>query len=77
MSVCECAACGRVFGTLELFDAHQRWDRSGTWKLTCVLPPGLVQDSRGTWQTPEGLAMRVQAAARLAARCDTRRRPAG
>ena len=66
MSTCECGACGQTFGTLELFDAHQRWDRTGEWTLTCVLPPGLVQDRRGTWRTPVSLAAWVQATARLA-----------
>ena len=73
MSACECGACGLVLGTLDLFDRHQRWDRAGEWKLTCVLPPGLVQDSRGTWQTPEGLTGRQRAAARLAAGRPSRR----
>lgn len=67
MSACECGSCGRVFGTMELFDAHQHWDRAGEWTLTCVLPPGLVQDARGTWQTPEGFAKRAADAARFAA----------
>src|SRR5271169_6428337 len=64
---CECGACGEKFGTLELFDAHQHWDRRGEWKLSCSLPPGLVRDARGTWQTPEGLARRAADAARGAA----------
>ena len=51
---------------MELFDAHQHWDRAGEWKLTCILPPGLMQDSHGTWQTPEGLADRMRRAAILA-----------
>ena len=66
MTACTCAPCGRTFGTVELFDAHQHWDRAGEWTLTCVLPPGLVQDARGTWRTPEGLAAWVQTTARLA-----------
>lgn len=64
--VCECAVCGRVFGTMRLFDAHQEWDRSGEWVLTCVVPPGAVRDAWGTWQTPKGLAARTARVARFA-----------
>jgi hypothetical protein len=60
-----CGACGHVFGSLALFDAHQHWDRAGPWKLTCTVPPGLVTDARGTWQTPEGLAYRQGLPARM------------
>ena len=66
MSACECGACGRSFGSVAMFDAHQQWDRRGEWTLTCVLPPGLVRDAHGTWQTPEGLANRLRRAAVLA-----------
>jgi hypothetical protein len=61
-----CGACRETFGTLEQFDAHQHW--SEDWSsLTCVIPPRLVRDHRGVWQTPEGLAERAARAARLAA----------
>jgi hypothetical protein len=66
VSLNQCGACRASFGSMEMFEAHQHWDRTGEWKLTCVIPPGLVQDRHGTWQTPEGLAGNRARAARLA-----------
>jgi hypothetical protein len=67
MTASGCAPCGQVFGSLELFDAHQRWNRTGEWQLTCAALPGLVRDDRGTWRTPEGLRAHQEQVARLAA----------
>lgn len=69
----QCAPCGAVFGTMELFDAHQRW--TADWSaLTCTVPAGLVPDRRGTWQTPAGLATRQLHAGQMAAIGAARRR---
>lgn len=53
-----CASCGHQFGSLERFDAHQDIDYERDPVLICRWPADLdlVQDSRGVWQTPEGLA---------------------
>jgi hypothetical protein len=71
----ECGSCRETFGNLTLFDAHQAWDRSGEWVLTCLLPGdlGLVRDSRGIWQTPEGLANNQRLTAILASSARPRR----
>ena len=68
-TTCHCGACHRTFGTLTLFDAHQEWSE-GWADLTCMDPEGLgmVQDHRGTWQTPQGLQRRQQDRLRLVTR---------
>lgn len=55
-SDCECSPCGKVFGSLKLFDAHQN-RQYNPWQLSCTEPEalGLVQTSKGTWVTPERL----------------------
>jgi hypothetical protein len=66
-----CGSCGQCFGSLRLFDAHQDVDYRRTPPVRCRDPrelrvnaesipvaegDPLVQDDRGTWQTPAGLA---------------------
>jgi hypothetical protein len=62
-----CAACGHQFGSVGMFDAHQDVDYTQPRAVTCREPftLGLVQDVNGVWQTPEGLANRERAGARL------------
>lgn len=62
-----CAPCANEFGTLTLFDQHQEKDYSRRPVVACKDPAsiGLVQDHRGVWQTPEGLASRERAAEQL------------
>jgi hypothetical protein len=68
-TACHCAACHQTYGTLTLFDAHQ--DRSAGWGTTAcrlAVDLGLVQDHKGTWQTPEGLIFRARKRESLAER---------
>lgn len=67
MSDWGCAACGQTFGTLTMFDAHQDVDYNRRPAVACSHPEalGLVRDTWGTWQTPEGLKSRTRRAERL------------
>jgi hypothetical protein len=71
-----CAACGEQFGALAQFDAHQDVDYERDRAVICRPPAGLglVQDDRGVWQTPEGLARREMDRARLAGMASSRPR---
>lgn len=53
----ECAACGRVFSGLFLFDKHQDFGLHYQSPLRCLNPEdlGMVQAPNGTWTTPAGL----------------------
>jgi hypothetical protein len=58
-----CTNCHLTFGTLTLFDAHQDVDYERSPVVICNPPaPDLVQNERGTWQTPEGLERRKRLA---------------
>jgi hypothetical protein len=58
---CHCGLCHQTFGTLAAFDDHQV-RRYGTSRPVTCHPAagfgrlGLVQDDRGVWRTPEGVA---------------------
>lgn len=71
-----CASCGHQFASLEKFDAHQNIDYERDPVLICHWPTdlGLVQDDRGVWQTPEGLARQEADRVRLAAMSASRQR---
>lgn len=62
-----CARCHNSFGSLEQFDRHQDVDYRRRPAVLCAAVGGLglIQDGRGTWQTPEGLKARLQSRARL------------
>jgi hypothetical protein len=64
-----CPACHATFTCLTLFDKHQivRYDRRPAVRCRPPEALGLVQDGRGTWGTPEGLARRQQTREQLAA----------
>ena len=73
-SECACGRCHQTFTGMGLFDAHQ--DVSYTRGFIICRPPGelgLVQNARGTWGTPAGLAARDFHATRLA-RANSERR---
>lgn len=64
---CHCAACHVTFSNLTLFDRHQVVSYKRR-TIRCKSPSklGLVQNDRGTWYTPEGLAKAQLSATRLA-----------
>lgn len=53
-----CARCQQSFRSLESFDRHQdvNYDRADAVQCRAPASIGLVQDDRGVWQTPAGLA---------------------
>jgi hypothetical protein len=65
----ECGQCRAVFSGLGLFEAHQDVDYRRKPVIICapVQGLGLVQNARGTWCTPEGLAATLASSTRLAA----------
>lgn len=64
----ECGQCHVVFSGLTLFDRHQTRRYNRRPAIVCASPQslGLVQNARGTWYTPDGLAAAQRSAARLA-----------
>jgi hypothetical protein len=63
----QCGRCARTFGSLALFDRHQQVSYKSVSPVSCMEPEalGMVLDTRSVWQTPEGLRVRTQRAARM------------
>jgi hypothetical protein len=65
---CHCAICHQTFRGMTLFDQHQDVDYTRAPNIICRDPheSRAVQDTRGVWCTPEGLAERARLTERLA-----------